>query len=211
MSVETDEEGMARSAAALRVLSTFVSAPAKAEVLDRIRSAEWLEGWPMERTDVCRAGLDLWARSAEVGEDADAVAADHARLVGGPGRVAVHPYESVHRSVEGLLFDEQTLEVRAAYAEFGLAAPHLNRAPDDHLSLELEFVATLSERWLDATTDQERTRLASGRERFLAEHLLQWGPNFFDALGRDAGTHFHHGLALLGVDTLVQLGAGAQP
>lgn len=200
---------LACAGAVLRVLSGLMAGPPDEQRLATLRDPQWLEQWPMARTDVCRAGLHLLERSAQEGEDATLVAQDHARLVGGPGRVAVHPYESVHRSVEGLLFEQETLEVRAAYAEFGLAAPDKNRAPDDHISLELEFVATLAERALDAE-GQEFERLVAGFDRFLAEHLFQWAPNFFDTLGRAAQTHFHHGVALLGVDTLVQLGAGRQ-
>ncbi len=201
---------MARTAAALQVLASWVASPPTAESLAVVRQQQWLDGWPMEHTHVCRAGLDLLAKSAAEGEEEAAIRADHAGLVGGPGRVAVHPYESVHRSAEGLLFDEQTLEVRACYAEFGLAAPHRNRAPDDHLALELEFVSTLASRWIDAEGTSERERIADGIDGFLQLHLFQWAPHFFDALGRAAGTHFYHGVALLGVDTLVQMGAGTR-
>ncbi|MEL4358818.1 MULTISPECIES: TorD/DmsD family molecular chaperone [unclassified Luteococcus] len=200
---------LAAAGAVLRVLSAVMSGPPSPELLAMVRQREWQQQWPMAHTGVCLAGLDHLAASAEVGEDLGDITADHARLMGGPGRVAVHPYESVHRSVEGLLFEQETLEVRAAYAEFGLAAPHKNRAPDDHIALELEFVATLAERAVDSEPPEQDT-LVAGFERFLAEHLFRWGPNFFDRLGQAAQTDFYRGVALLGVDTLVQVGAGQQ-
>lgn len=204
---------LASAAAVLRVLAGLLGSAPSAGLVEAVRRREWLDDWPLEHTGVCRAGLDALADSAAQGETVDDIVADYAQLMGGPGRVAVHPYESVHRSAEGLLFDAETLQVRDAYAEFGLAAPNLNRSPDDHIALECEFVATLAERAvsaLDEGDEAEAARLVAGLDRFLTEHLFAWGPHFFDAIGRAARTRFYRAVGLLGVDTLVQLGAGGE-
>lgn len=61
----------------------------------------------------------------------DVLGADYHRLFVGPGTMLAPPWESVHPSDEGLTFQDETLQVRQAYAEFGLTAPAVNREPDD--------------------------------------------------------------------------------
>ena len=104
-----------------------------------------------------------------------------------------------------LVFERETMLVRAAYAEFGLAAPRLNREPDDHIGLELGFVATLCVRGMDALDDgddAELTRLVRGIRSFLADHLLVWAPACLTQAAEGATTHFYQGVAALGLGAL---------
>ena len=70
---------------------------------------------------------------------------DFNRLFVGPGEMLAAPWESVYRSKTKLTFQESTLQVRELYERFGVQAPAMHREPDDHLGLELAFVATLSD------------------------------------------------------------------
>lgn len=54
------------------------------------------------------------------------------------------PYESCYRSPERVLPQASALEVREQYRNAGLAVKRLNREPDDHIGLELEFMYYLN-------------------------------------------------------------------
>ena len=147
-------------------------------------------------------------------EEPRAIAADHARLFVGPGKVIAPPYESVHRSFEGLLFDEETLAVRAWYQRFGMSAPRVGREPDDHLGLELEFLATLlgaSLEALDEDDEHDATLFAQEAGAFLDAHVRQWAPEFFEVVLAQAQTDFYRGVARLGLGLLEESAAILPP
>lgn len=199
-------------AGAAIALSRWLLTPPTAETLDVVRDAAMLEEWPLPRRGATEAGLaDLAASRVE---EHRAVAADHARLFVGPGRVIAPPYESVHRSDEGLLFDEETLAVRAWYQRFGLSAPRVGREPDDHLGLELEFVATLlgaSLEALDGDDEHDATLFAQAAGAFLDAHVRRWAPTFFGIVLTHAQTDFYRGVARLGLGLLEESAAILPP
>lgn len=84
------------------------------------------------------------------------------------------PYESVQRGEDGLVFDQETIEVRRYYGAMGFEAPHLGSEPDDHIGLEMDF---LSKCLLKAADDfaagqemQAKQSLGVARQ-FCGEHL----------------------------------------
>lgn len=128
---------------------------------------QMIDEWPLSRPQSpsrMKEGLQMWRLSREEAESRQDVVADHDRLYGDSAVALVPPYESVHRNREGLVFDEHTLQVRAAYARLGLATPHFHREPDDHIGLELEFLAQGCLRVLDARETVTLTR-ATRRSR----------------------------------------------
>jgi len=194
------------------VLARVLKEAPTPQVLDNVRSSELLLDWPLLGTDqqpsrVLAEGLASLAESSRVEEDAGSVADDHMRLLRGPGSAAASPYESVHRSREGLVFERETLQVRDWYSRFGLQAPRLDHDPDDQIHLELEFCATLLGRGLEEyyrnDEGKAQTLFANHRD-FCREHLLQWAPGFFETLLRAAETHFYRGMAGLGLDAVHQ-------
>lgn len=192
------------------VLARVLEKPPTAEALDAVRSPELLDEWPLKviggyTSDDLTHGLESLAESRRVGEDAAVVADDHMRLLKGPGAAIASPYESVHRSREGLVFERHTLEVRDWYSRFGLQAPRLDRDPDDQIHLELEFCATLLRRALDARARHDEGKaqtLIAAHAEFCREHLLTWAPAFFEALRTGADTHFYRGMGELGRDAV---------
>ncbi len=181
-------------AAAWTVLSRVLLKAPTQDALDTIREPGMLSEWPLDpaKDEHTAAGLAVLARSTE---DETLVKRDYNRLFVGPDRLKAAPWESVHRSEEKLLFEEETLQVRAAYREFGLAAPRLNQEPDDHIGLELEFLATLATRALD---DPELSgRYLAAIEEFLSDHLLQWVFTLSDLIVANADTEFMKGIAHL--------------
>ncbi len=193
----SDIEGWDALAAAFGTLGRLHREPPDAAMLEGI--AGLLDEWPLVDTDEARLGLQRLRRSRELGEDADSIRRDHDRMYGVSATAKVPPYESVHRGVDGLVFDAQTLEVRDAYRALGLRAPLLNREPDDHIGLEFDFVAQALLMALDAVESQTLDPLvpvASARS-FLRDHLLPWAPAMLRQLADGADTDFMVGVALL--------------
>lgn len=188
-------EDLAAAFAALGALHR--AAPSSSE----LAAFRALQGdWPLADTSDARDGLAALRRSAEADETAEQIRADHARLYGDAARALVAPYESVHRSIERLVFDEATLQVRAAYAQLGLAAPRLNREPDDHIGLEFDFLAQaflLAADRLAQDHPGDAQPVLDAAASFLRDHLEQWAPAMLTQVVAKAGTQFMAGVALL--------------
>lgn len=196
-----------RFAAAYLLLSRVLGAPADADLLSQLGQPGVLDSWPMERDDATVRGLALLAEALAEPPGLDDLAMDYQLLFVGPGHPRAVPYESVYRSKEHLLFEEQTFEVRNAYREFGLEAPALNREPDDHIALELSFLAHVCTRALDAMEagdDLALDRCLAAEQAFLADHLLQFGPQCLQWMAERAETGFYRGIAALGSGVLAQ-------
>lgn len=194
-------------AAAWAVLGRLLAeAPSQAD-LDRVRDEGMLASWPLPSDRSAEKGLALLRASRESGEDERAVRDDHLRLFRGAGKVLAPPWASVHLGDEGLMFDEETLRVRAAYAAHDLQVPGLHREPDDHIAVELAFCAELLLRALDAAESGDAARaaeLVAAHDAFVTDHLAPFAPEFFALVARHATTDFHRGVAALGVHALAQ-------
>jgi len=103
------------------------------------------------------------------------------RLFIGPAALVAPPFESVYRSPEQCLMQEETLRVRSFYRQHGLTLPADLHEPDDHLGYELEFYTHLQRQVIEALARGESTQAARqihAQQRFYAEHLKQWLPAF---------------------------------
>jgi putative dimethyl sulfoxide reductase chaperone len=157
--------------------------------------------------------LRAWHRAGETsssGDKFDALCADYTRLFIGPGKVLAPPWESVYCTEERLLFLEQTLQVRHWYARFGLQSAKLHQEPDDHIGLELEFLAHLARLGLQALQTEKSERFdesIDSQRQFLLEHTLQWAPVWCDIVQTAAKTEFYRGIARLTLGALTELAA----
>jgi TorA maturation chaperone TorD len=93
------------------------------------------------------------------------------------------PFESVWR--EDRLIGESAVAVIRDYAAAGFADIDLEAGPQDHISVELKFMALLalreSEAWKAGNTDIAQTRV-SQQEVFLRDHLGAWAPRWAEAI-----------------------------
>ncbi|MDO5700838.1 MAG: molecular chaperone TorD family protein [Bowdeniella nasicola] len=186
-------------AAGWTVISAAFSAPLNEQTVAALRSPAQLRTWPLPGPAFDSARTEFEASlAAGPAEDIPTLRLAHQRLFTGPGPVEPSPWESVHRSREGLLFDEETFQVRRAYEEFSLRSQAINRVPEDHVAVEAEFLAFLLARALDGDAE----RYLDGYRRFLAEHALAWLPEYFASFLRAARTHYHRGIALLGTQVV---------
>ena len=106
-------------AAAFTTLGRLQVQPSSAETMAQVVSL--LDEWPIPASDeLTAAGIAALRASRATGEDEKDVRRDHDLLYGITANAKVAPFESVHRSVEGLVFNDETLEVRDQYRRLGL-------------------------------------------------------------------------------------------
>ena len=134
------------------------------------------------------------------GADAHAItdlAVDYVRAFIGHGvdaYSAAYPFESVYTSPKRLMMQEARDEVLAIYRSCGL------EKSEDHIALELEFMAVLGDRIVtaaEAADEAEVERLLSTQRNFLEDHLASWAPLMTADLRRFAQCGLYQGLASL--------------
>ncbi len=185
----------------------FHEAPSAA-LLRTLTDGEMFDAWPLELTpadgetgletlrDFCKAWQD---------ENLPALKADYQRLFVGPGRSLATPWESVFRSVDQLIFGAQTLQVRRAYQQFAFPTPWLHAEPDDHLGLELGFIAHLCGLGLRALEEGDSAAQAlvmAEIRAFLNEHLLSWAVQCLTLVIQNAESAYYRGSAQLALACL---------
>jgi len=114
------------------------------------------------------------------------------------GRDAVFPCvcESAYRAGDGRSARRCLRQIREAYEDCGIVFNKLQSETDDHLTIELEFMAVAGEHmalteglpecrlmWLDTQID------------FLEQHLLQWAPQLAKELAACARTPLYREIA----------------
>ena len=107
-----------------------------------------------------------------------------------------YPCESVYRTVHGLVMQwpwEQVLEV---YRSQSLVKSDGCPEPEDHISVELEFMAHLIESSGSGTAKQKAELLGLQKD-FLDKHLLAWIPDFCQEVAEAAHSRFYAALAQL--------------
>lgn len=177
----------------------FAEAPLGAEQAEIQRGLELLARWSVEN----QRGLS----QAEF----EQLKRDHTHLFVGLDRVLAPVWESVYFNQNRLVFQQQTIQVREWYARFGLELERLHQEPDDHIGLELSFVAHLASRALEVMDDMPLfAELLQAQRDFLTDHLLRWGPTWAKLVKQHAETDFYRGLAHLTHGALITAAATLQ-
>lgn len=146
--------------------------------------------------------LRAWAQSikSEISsEDFSALSADYVRLFAG-GKVHAPPWESVYFGDERLIFQQRTIDVRQWFKRFGLEAEKIYQEPDDHIGLELLFLAHLATLGIQALNAQNHPRfheLLQAQREFVSDHLGAWAYTWCSLVEQHAKTDFYKGLAFL--------------
>ncbi len=123
----------------------------------------------------------------------DELAADYADIYLNHGLQA-SPCESVWLDEDGLIMQEPMFQIRDWYQRYELAAEDWRVRSDDHLSLQLQFMAHLV-----YTADKAESPVDTLGElaRFMDEHPLRWIDDFAQRVAQRCATPFYAGLALL--------------
>ena len=105
-------------------------------------------------------------------EDAQsAVSVEYTRLFIGPGAPLAPPWESLYRDGAVTLCGQPTLEMRKLFSQKGLRVDNPNRQFEDHLGLELLFLASRAENLLAESTINEQT--AELQESYRTHALIE--------------------------------------
>jgi TorA maturation chaperone TorD len=138
------------------------------------------------------------------GADEEVVLGDLARhyafLFLGVGPENVSLCESAYRSARGLLFQDVYFDILERYREVGLGKREDFSESEDHLSLELAYMAHLSHRSISSVEEgrkEEMERYHQYQKSFLKDHLLQWIPQFARGLSEISPSTFYKALAYL--------------
>ena len=108
----------------------------------------------------------------------------------------------------------ETLAVRQTYLEWRVAPMQMGRVPDDHIALELGFMAHLSQAACQALEEKDDHKLAKALEagcQFLTDHLSSWVPRFCADLSQASREPFFQGLASLTSNYLLSVIRESEP
>jgi putative dimethyl sulfoxide reductase chaperone len=133
--------------------------------------------------------LAVEAASDGLNAAADRLAVDYAAIYLNAS-LGASPYESVWVSDDHLVCQDAMFEMRALYGQYGLQGPGWRERFDDHLVLQLQFVAHVL-RYSRGV--EEWRRLA----RVLDDHLLRWLGEFARRVATRCATPFYAGLVVL--------------
>ena len=133
--------------------------------------------------------------------------ADYTRLFVGVGKVLAPIWESVYFNDGRMTFQEETLQVRKWFRRFKLESEKLYQEPDDHLGLELTFVAHLAQLGLQALEQNDTQALQEtldAQRDFLNEHLLRWAFIWANLVKESSKTNFYRGVSHLVCGALIE-------
>jgi TorA maturation chaperone TorD len=194
MEISENTRLYAQKSVAYRALALLFLKPPDQQSADPILAWPILESADPDLRDAFTLLSDAFHRIQEDFEEAARIAEEFQLLFEGPAHLAAPPWESVYRTRERILFGPTTLEVREVYRRAGLALAEEGKEPEDHVSLELTFLADLCDRV--AASGSDPIWIIAYKD-FLTKHLSQWIPAFTDEILIHAQTDFYQGLARL--------------
>ncbi|AOM81730.1 TorD/DmsD family molecular chaperone [Salisediminibacterium beveridgei] len=121
---------------------------------------------------------------------------DYTRMFIGPYRLPAPIWESAYTNKDGLLFQNETREVRLHYLKYSFLPEQYQKEADDHLGLELDFMYRLSCMTRDACEKEDLLQLMellTDQQSFLSSHLRNWLPAFIQNVSASADTTFYRG------------------
>jgi putative dimethyl sulfoxide reductase chaperone len=129
------------------------------------------------------------------------LAVDYAKVFLGAGIAegsAAFPYESVYTGKKRIIMQDARDQVKEIYEAKGLNKDDERTALlEDHISLELDFMAFLcreTQRALGTQNESEILSCLQEQMDFLSQHLLNWIHAFCADIEKYAGTQFYKGI-----------------
>jgi len=118
-----------------------------------------------------------------------------ALFIGGKRKRRVFPYESVYTSADRLLMQEARDAVASIYRDAQLNLREDFREPEDHLALELAYMAHLNIQASQAEQIKSIQQAIDLQQSFYRQHLMVWAPAFCADLKKAARSAFYVWLA----------------
>lgn len=177
------------------LLATLFRGEITAELLHQLREPQLATS--LRETGFDLADLEPSERSER--ELLECLATEYAALFLGPGE-HISPHESVHAGSSDRpgLWGDETVQVRRFVRALGLDYETDYRGLPDHISVELELMATLARHEAQAWARGDREAAANAlayQDEFMREHLLNWVPVFCDKVAGHAHLGFYRSLA----------------
>jgi len=151
-------------------------------------------------------GITLLSRAVIAMEDKDQervrleLATEYAGLFLGVRQRPPHPSESVYRSTRHDIMQKERDQVMSAYREMGFEKVKDFKEPEDHIALELDFMAALSKKAQDllgSDNTAEVERYIRKQKAFLDEHLALWIDDLVKDIESSARIDFYLGAGFI--------------
>lgn len=158
--------------------------------MDAVLAREMAEDFSLETDDDALATSLRAMQASLAGIDEDGLemlAVTFDRVFFGMGPLTARhafPYESVYTSDRGIMMQEAYTQVARTYREQALAKDASFTEPEDHLAVELAFMATLADRAVtflgtgEGTADEATEETVRQSLAFAQAHLLNWIDRF---------------------------------
>ncbi len=196
---------LSSEAVCFKLLGRILYREPEAEAIDELISLDVFDSLPFGSDEQeSQLGLGLlqsWQKDSAQRSSAevfDEVKSDYFRLFLGIGKPEATIWESVYFTHDRTLFGKKTLEVRNWYKRYGLELELKNREPDDHLGLELLFIAHLVDQAVIANEQNDKEKLKKLEEdtrSFITEHPLAWVDQWLAMVQKHAKTDYYKGIA----------------
>jgi len=179
-----------------RLLSRFYRIEVDEVFLNQLMSMTFPEECDDADLDEGYKMLNAWLLSPNEDPLTD-LAVDYARVFLGAGIFegpVAYPYESVYTSKERLIMQEARDQVLAIYRAKGLDRIATFEVPEDHVSIELEFLAHLCRESREAFVDGDPSRAVAAlkeQKEFIERHVGKWVPAFCSDIEDCATTDFY--------------------
>lgn len=126
---------------------------------------------------------------------------EYSRLFVGPFSLPAPPFGSVYLESDGRVMGPSTMDARRMYQELGMDLADDFHNPPDHVVAELEFMAWLMYREIEAETHDDAEAAARAREAralFAARHVKAWFDEFLTRVEQNTDHPFYASLVPLG-------------
>lgn len=184
-----DQQRLAERVGLYGLLRTLYAYPLQGPLLETVARLT------VEPDSPLAPGLKRMQSALDDGISPDALEAlnvEMTRLLEGPGLTPAPPYASYYLH-DGLLMGPAAVAARQSYLEWEVVPEGEIRIPDDHITLELGFLAHLAVRAAAGDSDADEALAAS--QAFIVEQLMPWLPSFCAALRTASHDPFFLGLA----------------
>jgi TorA maturation chaperone TorD len=141
------------------------------------------------------------------------LAVEYANLFLGFRAKPSHPSESVYLSEDHTMYQEPRDRVLRTYRNAGVDKAKEYAEPEDHIAIELQFMAYLCRKTVEAIERSEKAeekKLLQIQREFLNDHLAKWVPRLTRDILETAGIDFYKGLAYV-TDAFVELDRDSIP
>ncbi|MEL1133660.1 molecular chaperone TorD family protein [Desulfitobacterium sp. THU1] len=140
------------------------------------------------------------ARAMEIDPEQtiDKLRSEYTYLFIGPNSLPAPPWESVYLTKERVLFQESTLNVRRAYLKYNFLPSNYPHEADDHIGLEMDFMAHLSQlaqEHFEKRSIKDFITVVEDQKAFLQEHLLLWIGDFAEDIQKSKTHNFYPPMA----------------